>query len=319
MTARDDADDQGPLGRLVADAHGASTSMDTAARHLWSIEREATRLQRRRRRQRLVSMTASVLLLVGSVGTLAGTATALPGDALYSLKGGLERTELAVAFTDAATARAHLRHARERLSELEATSERSPDAVDELAERFFAALDRAAEVGGDALSSEVAALRTSGMLLLDRVAADHDHASPQARGASATRDAGSARGSDGAASPVSDRRGGGDDRPTGGDDGSAGGGPEAAEPISQPPETSVADTPADSDDETDTASTPEETGTAQSADGEDGDSAAEDSEDGDSAGEDGDSAIDDAEPVDDVEPVDDALDDTGAADDEQGG
>lgn len=263
-------EERGETERLVERAHATRLSVDAAARHLWTIHCEARRLTRRRRRQRLASVTASVMLLVMGVGAVAGSATALPGDPLYSVKEGLERTELAVAMTDAANARTHLRHARQRLEELERAAEDDPARVPELADRFFETLERAEQAGGGSVVAEVAGLHSQGALLIDRLGEDLERSVADSL---TGEQHGSSRGDGGTQEQVSSRGGDG-----GGDDGPDEPGSGEAMPA-LPPETAVAGTgtdesdepddadaspaPAESREETGTAEVPEETGTAE--------------------------------------------------------
>lgn len=250
------------IGRRVREAYATRLDIDTAAQHLWSMDHEARRLRGRRRRQRLVSAAASLLLLLAGAGTVAGSAAALPGETLYPVKESLERAELSIAFSDAANARAHLRHSRVRLEELERAAESNPEVVPEIAERFFASLDRAAALGGEAVAVEVAALRTSASLLMDRLARDLDPSIARSLTvARAPKDGSSSGGGPqgraddgGTVAPV----GGAPTRraPADGDGGDGGGSPagEAAEPLEPTPETSVAEADREPDGEADEGS-----------------------------------------------------------------
>lgn len=275
MTAAGDGPDPDAGGReiglRVQEAYATRVGVDTAARHLWSMDREARRLRGRRRRQRLVSAVASLLLLLVGAGTVAGSAAALPGETLYPVKESLERAELSIAFSDTANARAHLRHSRVRLDELRQAAESNPELVPEIAERFFASLDRAAELGGDAVAAEVAALRTSASLLMDRLARDLDPSiaqslrvarAPHDDSASADRGGTEAAADDGATvGPVGEPS----SRGPGGGDGGSGSGSGTAEPLTPQPETSVAETGQDQGQEAGERSEelPEETATVE--------------------------------------------------------
>jgi hypothetical protein len=237
---------KGCLGGRVSDAYATRVGVDTAACHLWSLDREARRLARRRRRQRLATTTASVLLLLAGVGTVAGSATAVPGETLYSIKDGLERAELTMAVSDAASARAHVRHSRARLEELRQITESDPRLVPEVTARFYDSLERAADADGGGVSSEIEALRNEAAVLLDQLARDLDPsiaatlaavegvpdslavASPGSFGGHETAHPGS----------------GGDGAPAGSSgDAAEGGGAEAraADPVTVPPESAVAE------------------------------------------------------------------------------
>lgn len=283
-----EGDDRG-VGRRVQEAYATRVGIDTAARHLWSMDREARRLRRRRRRQRLVSAAASLVMLMAVGGTVAGSAMALPGEALYPVKESLERAELTIAFSDTANARAHLRHSRVRLDELEQAAESNPEVVPEIAERFYTSLERAAALGGESVAAEVAALRTSASLLMDRIARNLDPSIAESlTGARATRNDTTA--SDNGRQALARARSGDEADGGGGDTGPAGsngadrdgagadGGSadEAPEPMAPEPETTVADAeddePAELVEETATAEVPaetvvadpEETGTGES-------------------------------------------------------
>ncbi len=312
MTAAGDGydpegEDRG-VGRRVQEAYATRVGIDTAARHLWSMDRESRRLRCRRRRQRLVSAAASLVVLVAAAGTVAGSAMALPGETLYPVKESLERAELTIAVSDAANARAHLRHSRVRLEELEAAAESNPEVVPEIAERFYTSLERAAALGGESVAGEVAALRTSASLLMDRIGRNLDPSIAESLTVARTtrndtassergRQAlGGARSGDGADDAHADAGGG-----TGSDggDGSADGAPE---PMAPEPETTVAEAGRDEDEpselveETATAELPAETVVAdpeETATGEpetsSGEADGEDAEAGeqDGAGDDG--------------------------------
>lgn len=257
------------IGRRVRQAYATRLDIDTAAHHLWSMEHEARRLRGRRRRQRLVSAAASLLLLLAGAGTVAGSAAALPGETLYPVKESLEQAELRIAFSDAANARAHLRHSRVRLEELEQAAESNPEVVPEIAERFYASLNRAAALGNEAVAVEVAALRTSASLLMDRLAraldpsiarslsvarASQDGSVPADSGPQGLADDG------GTVEPVGGAPTG---RPPGdGDEGPAG---EAAEPLEPTPETAVAEADREQDGDPDEGpeELKEETATAE--------------------------------------------------------
>lgn len=255
-------EDPGPwMGRLLRNAYHHPVGIDAAARHLWSLHRTASRLQRRRRRQRVASMAASVVMVVGGLGAAAGSATALPGDTLYSLKSGIERVELAIAVTEGANARAQLRHARMRLDELEAAAAARSQVVPELAERFLAALAAAEAAADDQLDHDVAALRTSGALVLDEVAMSLDDDAQRelaqvrgeesgdasARQVAETEGRADASGTDRTPAERGAHRSLDDD----GDDPPPAEPAGPTEPMAQPPETTIADADADSGSEDD--------------------------------------------------------------------
>lgn len=254
------------VGRLVGDAYATRVSLDTAARHLWSVDREARRLARRRRRQRLATTMASVVLLLAGVGTVAGSATAVPGETLYPVKDGLEHAELTMAVSDSAHARAHVRHSRARLAELREVADSNPELVPELAERFYQSLRRALDSGDTAVASEVAALRTEGAVLMDQLA--RDLRPSLARSLARVRGvpdsvAAVVPASAGRDDPARGGVGGGAGEATGGEDGSS-----AGEAVVAAPETAVADadpTASDGDSQTAVASPAPETSVADVA------------------------------------------------------
>ena len=74
-------------------------------------------------RQRLAAASAVLAVAGGSFGLVTASAQALPGDALYSVKRGVEQTDLALQRGDGAEGRTNLQHAGERLAEVEAMVE----------------------------------------------------------------------------------------------------------------------------------------------------------------------------------------------------
>ncbi|HET6653649.1 MAG TPA: DUF5667 domain-containing protein [Nocardioides sp.] len=75
---------------------------------------------RGRRERRLVAAASAVVLLGGSAGMAAAAQNALPGDALYPVKRGIERVEAGVSISPAGKGRDLLRQANGRLSEVDA-------------------------------------------------------------------------------------------------------------------------------------------------------------------------------------------------------
>jgi hypothetical protein len=75
---------------------------------------------RGRRERRLVAAASAVVLLGGSAGMAAAAQDALPGDALYPVKRGIERVEAGVSVSSAGKGRDLLRQADGRLSEVDA-------------------------------------------------------------------------------------------------------------------------------------------------------------------------------------------------------
>lgn len=236
------------VGRMIDDAYAVRVGLDTAARHLWSMDREARRLARHRRRQRLATTMASLVLLLAAVGTVAGSATAVPGEPLYPVKDGLENAELTMAISDSAHARAYVRHSRSRLAELDEVADSHPGLVPDLAHRFYRSLRRAEAAGGEAVASEVAALRNQATVLMEQLARDLPPAVARALArvpgvpASVAAVVPPSTAGDG-------RVAGGE--PVGADDAGGGGEPagdEGGEPMVATPETAVAEAPAQSGD-----------------------------------------------------------------------
>lgn len=73
---------------------------------------------RGRRERRLVAAASAVVLLGGTAGMAAAAQDALPGDALYPVKRGIERVEAGVSISPAGKGRDLLRQANGRLSEV---------------------------------------------------------------------------------------------------------------------------------------------------------------------------------------------------------
>ncbi|WBQ06169.1 DUF5667 domain-containing protein [Kribbella sp. CA-293567] len=72
------------------------------------------------RRIRLVASTAALVLLGGGIGSAAAAQQAMPGDALYGMKRGIENVSTNVAVGDGSRGRRELGHAETRLSEIRA-------------------------------------------------------------------------------------------------------------------------------------------------------------------------------------------------------
>ncbi len=72
------------------------------------------------RRIRLVASTAALVLLGGGIGSAAAAQQAMPGDALYGMKRGIENVSTNVSVGDGSRGRRELDHAKTRLSEIRA-------------------------------------------------------------------------------------------------------------------------------------------------------------------------------------------------------
>lgn len=86
-------------------------------------------------RRRLAGLAAAVVASVGSVGMIASSASAIPGDMLYPVKRGVENFQIAFHRDDASRGEYRLQQARERLAEAQALDSRGD------AERLAATLE----------------------------------------------------------------------------------------------------------------------------------------------------------------------------------
>jgi len=77
-----------------------------------------------RRRRRLAGLTAALVASVGVVGTVASSASAVPGDLLYPVKRGVENVQVAFHRDDASRGEYRLQQARERLAEAQSLDAR---------------------------------------------------------------------------------------------------------------------------------------------------------------------------------------------------
>jgi hypothetical protein len=133
-----------------------------APERLPATTRPAQEPERPRSRQRMRRIVATGLLvsLVGGVGAAAASTHALPGDALYGLKRGIESVELKFAHSDLGRGRELLDQANHRLSEAEALASsedaRSPETKARLA-TTIGDLGAATRAGADALNASYAA------------------------------------------------------------------------------------------------------------------------------------------------------------------
>jgi hypothetical protein len=114
----------------------------------------------RQHRMRRVVATGLLVSLVGGVGAAAASTHALPGDALYGLKRGLESAQLEFAHSDLGRGRELLDQADHRLSEAEALASsenaRSPETTARLASTIND-LGAATRAGAAALNASYAA------------------------------------------------------------------------------------------------------------------------------------------------------------------
>ncbi|HVL99016.1 MAG TPA: DUF5667 domain-containing protein, partial [Egibacteraceae bacterium] len=157
-------DDYDPtLAELLRRAYARTVDVDTAARHLWAIDRAARLARRARRatrsRRAVVSALTSLMLVAMSGAAVAASGAALPGDALYAVKRGTERVHLVLAVRPAADAQVHLAIARRRWEEAQRAAGSRPAVVPRLLKETLVALD-AAERGGGAVADEALALRS---------------------------------------------------------------------------------------------------------------------------------------------------------------
>lgn len=113
----------------------------------------------RQHRMRRIVATGLLVSLVGGVGAAAASTHALPGDALYGLKRGIESAQLRFAHSDLGRGRELLDQANHRLSEAEALASsedaRSPETTTRLA-ATISDLGAATRAGADALNASYA-------------------------------------------------------------------------------------------------------------------------------------------------------------------
>ncbi len=155
-TVRDQADLMAPTAEFRASlreellgAAEPAPGLVERARLAWSAR---TANLRHSARVAVATMTASSM--IGSAGVAVAAQEALPGDALYGLKGVTEDARLLLATSDVAQARLHLAFARERLLELQASANRlsADQAVALLAE-----MDAHSQSGAQALIDGITA------------------------------------------------------------------------------------------------------------------------------------------------------------------
>jgi len=145
-------DDLDPrLSMLFARAFVRPVDVEVAARHLWSIDREGTRLEQQRSEPRglrrvLVSVVAALALMTTSTAAVAASGPAMPGDLLYPVKRGTEQARLLAARSPEAEALVLLDIASRRVTEAEHAADARPDAVDGLLAEAATAFTAAAAV-----------------------------------------------------------------------------------------------------------------------------------------------------------------------------
>ncbi len=145
---------------LRAELVTAGTPQTTLAERLRAGWIARTQNVRSSARVAVAAMTASSML--GTAGMAMAAQQALPGDALYSMKGWTEQVRLMLATDDLAEARLHLAFAAERLEELElGAATLTSDQVVELLRR----MDEASKAGADAMLDGAA----SGAITLDEL------------------------------------------------------------------------------------------------------------------------------------------------------
>ncbi len=101
-----------------------------------------------RRNRRLGTIAASLVVVGGTAGMAAAAYGALPGDALYPIKRGIEQVTTAARLSDASQGKALLDQAATRLEEvraLQAQGSADPDLIAETVDAFNAAADSGSE------------------------------------------------------------------------------------------------------------------------------------------------------------------------------
>lgn len=153
------------LAAVLQRAFLRSVDVETAARHLWTINQEGTRIREvgtapRRFRKAAVAALTSALLVGSSSAAVAASGPALPGDFLYSVKLGAEQARLIIALSPEADARVHLDIARQRMAEARRAAIVRPEVVDQLVADALGELDAAVLLGSAEMAGEVAEVRT---------------------------------------------------------------------------------------------------------------------------------------------------------------
>jgi hypothetical protein len=142
--------------------YSEDVDVDTAARHLWRIHRAANPAapaNPRRARRALVGVLTGLMLLMSAGGALAASVDTVPGDPLYSLKRGVERTRLVLALSPDTDARLHLAMARQRLAEADTAAVRRPSVVPQLLEEAATSIESAERSGSPTMVLEAAVVR----------------------------------------------------------------------------------------------------------------------------------------------------------------
>lgn len=153
------------LAAVLQRAFLRPVDVETAARHLWTINQEGARVREvgtapRRFRKTAIAALTSALLVGSSSAAVAASGPALPGDFLYSVKLGAEQARLIVALSPEADARVHLDIARQRMSEARRAAIVRPEVVDQLVADALGELDAAVLLGSAEMAGEVAEVRT---------------------------------------------------------------------------------------------------------------------------------------------------------------
>lgn len=153
VTAFDDSlDDLDPrLAALFTRAFATPVEVEVAARHLWSIDREGTRLTTERAQPRglrrvLVTGLAALALMTTSSAAVAASGPSLPGDLLYPVKIGAEQARLTLARGPESEALVLLDIASRRLADAQRAATERPEAVDGLLAEAASALSAAGAV-----------------------------------------------------------------------------------------------------------------------------------------------------------------------------
>ncbi|MDQ3703340.1 MAG: DUF5667 domain-containing protein [Chloroflexota bacterium] len=153
------------LAAVLQRAFLRPVDVETAARHLWTINQEGTRIREvgtapRRFRKAAIAALTSALLVGSSSAAVAASGPALPGDFLYSVKLGAEQARLIIALSPEADARVHLDIARQRMAEARRAAIVRPELVDQLVADALGELDAAVLLGSAEMAGEVAEVRT---------------------------------------------------------------------------------------------------------------------------------------------------------------